>query len=112
MKIQIALLMILSLAVPALADIGLDSATQIAQQALGTTDVVLDQQSPRSYFFLDGAGPVGDQDHPCIYGVLIDRESGKIVTPGEQQDDEIQTSFPYSDTHVEAETRLIVNCAD
>lgn len=86
-------------------------AYDIASKALNTDNAELDSESDRSYFFIDAAFDE-DAEHPCINGVLIDKETGKIVTPAEQNDPNIRTSFEYSDTFVQKDTKIIVNCAD
>lgn len=69
-------------------------------------EVRLDQQSPWSYFFITGLE--GDDEFPCIRGVVVNKQSGKIVAPN--SDAEIKIDFSYSDTRIEDLT--VVNCAD
>lgn len=98
-------------ALPALAAITDDQAYEIASKALNTDNAELDQESDRTYFFVD-AGFDEDAERPCINGVMIDKATGNVVTPDEQNDPKINVSFAYSDTHIERDTKIIVNCAD
>lgn len=98
-------------ALPAFAMITEDEAYRIASEVLGTDNAELDQESDRTYFFIDAAFDE-DAEHPCLNGVLIDRATGNVVTPDEQNDPRIRWAFEYSDTSVDPVTKIVKNCAD